>query len=263
MQVLPVKMQEAKDKGQAFFLEIYLVELRTQKLWLVAADEDIDWDGHHFTAVPVKRGTITKSMDNIVSEVDLEVGDCTDELLDYVMSGFDFRGCRVTIGRILYPDSLQDNTWSWVFMGAIDNPTFSNGVFKCKVSCEFPKIDVPSRMFYLACNSEFGDAICKQNKCTTTLTVVSSGGCGINVGRTYPSNYWKYGTATIDGESRNIINSSGNNITVNANFLQPIDGRVIKLERGCNHTFEWCTKVYHNARNYSGFPAVPWESEYR
>lgn len=263
MQVLPVKMQEAKDKGEAFFLEIYLVELRAQKLWLVAADEDIDWGGEHFTAVPVKRGTITKSMDNIVSEVNLEVGDCTDELLDYVMSGFDFRGCKVTIGRILYPDSLEDDSWAFVFSGLIDKPVFSNGVFKCSVSCEFPKIECPSRMFYLACNSEFGDEDCKANKGTTRLNIVSSNGNGINIGRSYPTDYWKFGTISIAGESRNIISSNSNMVVVNANFLQPIEGKAAELVRGCNQTFEWCKKKYNNAAHYSGFPAVPWESEYR
>lgn len=263
MWVLPQKMEKAKQSDEPFFIEIYLIELLDRKIWIVAADEDIEFNGQHFTAIPIKRGTITKSMDNIVDEVDLEVGDCTDDFLEYMMCGSDFRGTRVTIGRILYPDSLTDGSWAWVFSGLVDSPSFSNGVFKCKVAMDFPKIQTPGRGFQLACNSEFGDPECKYDKGTLFTTVSSASGNRVTYGGNHPKDYWKYGTIKVGAEVRNIIWSDGSIVGLNANFLQPIAGKSCELNRGCNKTFEWCKEVYHNTANYSGFPAVPWECEYR
>lgn len=266
MQNLPVKMAEAKNSDNPFFLELYTIHLRTETLFIVAADEDITFGGQKFTAVPIKRGAITKSMDSIVNEVDLEVSDCgdrDDELLAFLINGFDFRGCRVNIVRILYPDSLKDSSmFSWVFSGEIDKPSFSDGVFTCIVESKLPNIEAPVRDFQVACNSEFGDSECCMSKGTSNLTVRRGQGNKIHLGNAYAKDYWKYGTITIAGEARNIISSQDDYIVVNVNFLQNIDGKTAEVVRGCNMTFDWCKKL-GNQKNYSGFPAVPWEAEYR
>ena len=262
-QTLPRVMTKAKQTDNPFFLELYKIALRTETLYIVAADEDIVFNGQKFTAVPVKRGEITKSMDSVVNEVDLEVSDCSDELLAFLINGFDFRGCRVDIVRILYPDSLTDSSvFSWVFSGEIDKPSFSDGVFTCTVESKLPNIEAPVRDFQVACNSEFGDAECCMSRGTLECTVTRGRGNQVNIGNAYPKDYWKYGTITIGGEARNIISSKDGYVVVNANFLQDINGKTAEVNRGCNMTFDWCKKL-GNTKHYSGFPAVPWEAEYR
>ena len=263
MQKLPVIMMEAKDSDNPFFLELYRLSLRTETLYIVAADEDIVFRGQRFTAIPVKRGAITKSMDSIVNEVELEISDVTDDMLTYLMCGFDFRGCKVDIVRILYPDSLSDDSmFSWVFSGEINKPSFSDGVFTCTVESKLPNIDAPVRDFQVACNSEFGDAECCADKCVTETKVRRGQGNIIFINAAREENFWKYGTIKIKGEARNIIASDGNQIVVNVNFLQDIDGETAEISRGCNMTFDWCKRI-GNQIHYSGFPAVPWEAEYR
>lgn len=264
MQTLPVRIQEAKEKENSFFIEIYEIHLRTQVLYLVAADEDIVYDGQKYTAIPVKRGSVTRSMDSIVNECELEVGDCTDDLLAYVMNGFDFRGSMCLIRRILYPESLNNpEIFGFIFAGEIDEPQFADGVFTCKVTSQFPHVSVPTRDYQVACNSEFGDAECCANKGIANLEVRRGQGNIIYLSNAYPKDYWRHGTIKIAGEARIIIESHDNQITTNVNFLQEIDGKTAELSRGCNKTFEWCKSQYNNAIHFSGFPAVPWESEYR
>ena len=263
MQHLPVRMVEAKNSENPFFLELYKIQLRTEDLYIVAADEDITWNGIEFHAVPVKRGAITKSMDSIVNEVDLEVSDCSDELLAYLMNGFDFRGSRVDIARILYPDGLKDtDLFTWVFSGEINKPSFTDGTFSCTVESKLPNIEAPVRDFQVACNSEFGDAECCADKGLVELTVSRGTGNQVYLGNAYPKDYWKYGTITVNGESRNIISSQDNYVITNVNFLQDINGCKAEVARGCNMTFDWCKRL-GNQIHYSGFPAVPWEAEYR
>lgn len=263
MMTLPVCMAEAKEKDNSFFLELYQIKLRTQTIHIVAADEDIHYNGQLFTAIPFKRGEITRSIDSINNEVTVELGDCTDDMLAYVMNGFDFRGCKATIIRILYPESIKDpNIFSLVFTGELDEPEFQGGVFSCKIQSRFPNIQAPARDFQIACNSEFGDTECRMNKDITELTVSHGGGNNIIISASYPENYWTYGSIIIGGEWRVITASTGNTIRVNVTFAQNINGKKATLARGCNKTLKMCRK-YGNTIHYSGFPAIPFESEYR
>ena len=264
MYKLPVRMKEAKESDNPFFIELYTIYLRTETLYIAAADEPVRFGGQEFVANPVKRGEITKSMDTIVNEVELEVSDVTDDMLTYLMNGFDFRGCRVDIIRILYPDSINDESiFSWVFSGEIDKPSFSDGTFSCVVEAKLPNIEAPVRDFQVACNSEFGDAECCADKGTITTTVRKGSGNEIIISDMHEADYWKYGTIKIKGESRNIISSEGGVLIVNVNFLQDINGEQAEISRGCNMTFDWCKEHFNNQIHYSGFPAVPWEAEYR
>ena len=132
MITLPVSMSEAMESGNPFFIELYTIQLRTSTLFLAAADEDVTFAGQKYLAVPIKREEINRSLDSIINDCQLEVSDCSDDLLRYVLNGYDFRGCKCNIIRIEYPDSLEDVTnFSWVFSGEIDEPSFSDGVFTC------------------------------------------------------------------------------------------------------------------------------------
>ena len=263
MLILPVQMKEAVASGNPFFIELYVITLRTTTLFLAASDEDVTFAGQKYLAVPVKREELNKSLDSITNDCSLEVSDCSDDLLRYLLSGYDFRSCRCNIIRIQYPDSLEDETnFSWVFSGEIDEPSFSDGVFTCKVVREFPQIQVPSRDFRLACNSEFGDAECRMNIGKETLTVTKQSPNVLVLPKSYEKNYWKHGTITMEGESRTIISSENNTVTLNINFLQEFESRSAELVRGCDKTKTMCQK-YKNMKHFSGFPAIPFENVYR
>ena len=71
----------------------------------------------------------------------------------------------------------------------------------------------------------------------------------------------KDGVISVGGESRIITQSSGNTVTLNVNFVQGITGHSATLRRGCNKTVEAC-RAFGNMKHYSGFPAIPFESNY-
>ena len=262
MITLPVKMKEAKESGDPFFIELYMLKLRDGIMRIAACDENILYNNEEYTAIPFKRGEVKKSIDNIIDSCEVTLGDCTHEMLRYVLDGFDFRGCESLVFRILYPDSLKDPTIvQYVFSGLIDEPSYTGGEFSCKIKSRLPEIECPNRNFRLACNSAFGDAECGMSLAKETLTVQSVSSNIIKLDKKYASNYWKDGVISVSGESRLITDSDGNTVTVNVNFVQDITGHSADLQRGCNKTVDRC-RQYGNMRHYSGFPAIPFENSY-
>ena len=262
--ILPVSMDKAKDSGNPFFIELYSINLRTGAMRIAACDENIVFDGETYYGIPFQRGEITKTTENIVDSCTITLGDCSFEMLKFALNGFDFRGCSATILRIQYPDSLKDpSIVQWIFSGTIDEPSFSGGVFSCKLVARLPEVDCPHRDYRLACNSEFGDAECGMPLNKTAVTIRRATDNRITLSRSFGENYWKDGTISIVGESRQIIESHGNDVYVNVNFAQAnVAGKRAELIRGCNKTVAACRR-YNNMKHYSGFPAIPFESEYR
>ena len=262
---IPVSLQQMKDKGETFFIELYEVSLRTGTIYLAACDEEIEFNGHTYIAVPFERGEISKSIDQVTDQCSISIGDIDDNRLAYIMNGFDFRGCAALITRIAYPESLEDNQGFYVFYGYLDNPAYEDGVFSCTIKSYFPSVEAPCRTYQVSCNSAFGDCICGMEKNRTVLEIVSVSEVGIiTVNESYSDDYWKDGTASISGESRLITASSGQTIQVNYSFLQgDLVGKNIILERGCDKTFDTCKNRYDNLKRFSGFPAIPFESQYR
>ena len=256
-------MAEMKEKAETFFIELYAIKLRTGMTYIAACDEDIVYNGQKFLAVPFKRESLVRSMDNITDSCKVTLSDVDYGLLSYVMQGFDFRGCECTVFRIQYPDSLTDpSIFQWIFAGSIDEPTFSGGTFTCTIMSRFPQIDTPNRFYQLACNSEFGDEECRMSLAPSNAKVVSSDGRVLVLDRGFSDGFYRYGVCDVEGESRNITEQTGNVITLNVNFVQDMVGKTVTLTRGCDKSKEMCQR-YGNMRCFSGFPAIPFESVYR
>ena len=260
----PVEMQKAKETQAPFFVELYVLELRTGVSYIAACDEDIEFNGNTYIAIPFTRDDITRSADNLFDETTVSLGDVDDTKLAYVLSGFDFRGSKIGIFKIQYPDSLKNPSIVLpVFIGYIDSPSYSNGVFSCSMKSIFPTVQVPRREYQIQCNSDYGDENCGLSLSQVETKVTAVSGNTLTLANSYSNNQFVNGIATITGESRNIISSSGNKIKVGINFLQDrIVGKTIRLERGCDKTKECCKRL-GNLRHFSGFPAIPFESVYR
>ena len=261
--VLPVCMAKAKESNNPFFIELYILNLRTGVTRLAACDENITFAGETYLAVPVQRGDIGRNLDTINDAVEISIADCSYEMLQFVMNGFDFRGCTATILRIQYPDSLKNaNAVQLVFSGFIDEPSFSNGMLSAKLNARMPEINCPNRNYRLACNSEFGDSECGMDLAKESVAVTGRMGNVITIDVSHEKDYWKDGVISVEGESRVISSSSGNTVTINVGFAHDAEGKSAELSRGCNKTVERCKK-YGNMKHYSGFPAIPFESAYR
>jgi uncharacterized phage protein (TIGR02218 family) len=265
--ILPQKMSEMKDSDATFFIELYIVKLKTGTIYLAATDTDITFAGQTYMAIPFQRETIDRSMDNVIDSCEISLGDGDYDKLAYLSNGFDFRGADVTIFKISYPDSLEDDTIKSIsFMGYINSCSYSDGVFSFSLNTRLPNIEVPNRSCQLCCNSEFGDAECGISLEETNVELANgSTNSNILLSSTYETNYWKDGVIFIKGESRLILSNEGNKIVVNYSFLQSDikGGMEATLIRGCDKTKESCRDRFDNMKNFSGFPAIPFENVYR
>lgn len=267
MVILPQKMSEMKDSDKTFFIELYIVKLKTGTIYLSATDTDITFRGQTYIAIPFQRETIDRSMDNVIDSCEISLGDGDYDKLAYLCNGFDFRGAEVVILKIMYPDSLTDgNLCSISFCGYINACSYSQGTFSCVLNTRLPNIDVPNRVCQLCCNSAFGDDECKMSLATTNINLANgSTKDKILLPTTYAKDYWKDGVISIRGESRLILSSEGNKVIINYSFFQDDvkGGTPATLIRGCDKTKETCKNRYNNMRNFSGFPAIPFETVYR
>lgn len=263
--MLPVRIQEEKEKNETFFIELYVLKLRTGISYIAAADEDIIFNDNTYVAIPFERGEITKSVDQVTNQCDIKIGDVDDTKLSYLMNGFDFRGCEVAIVRIKYPDSLSDpNICLPVFYGYIDSPAYEEGTFGCVIKNYLPNTQAPQREYRGSCNSKFGDELCCMSLAGETKKVAGYEGNVIHLDGSWPEDYWKDGVITCNGESRIITKSSGADVTVNYRFLQwSLESQDASLIRGCDKNQLTCKKRYNNLIHFSGFPAIPFESTYR
>lgn len=267
MIILPQKMSEMKDSDATFFIELYIVKLKTGTIYLAATDTDITFAGQTYMAIPFQRETIDRSMDNVIDTCEISLGDGDYDKLAYLSQGFDFRGADVTIFKISYPDSLEDDTIKSIsFMGYINSCSYSDGVFSFSLNTRLPNIEVPNRTCQLCCNSEFGDSECGISLEETNVELATgSTSSNILLPSTYETNYWKDGVIFIKGESRLILSNEGNKIVVNYSFLQSDikGGMEATLICGCDKTKETCQNRFNNMKNFSGFPAIPFENVYR
>lgn len=151
-------------------------------------------------------------------------------------------------------------------MGYINSCSYSDGVFSFSLNTRLPNIEVPNRTCQLCCNSEFGDSECGISLEETKVELANgSTNSNILLPSTYETNYWKDGVIFIKGESRLILSNEGNKIVVNYSFLQSDikGGMEATLIRGCDKTKESCRDRFNNMKNFSGFPAIPFENVYR
>ena len=258
-------LQEAKEKEHLTVIELYEISLRTGKAYICNTDKDIIFEGHKYISVPLEREEISQSTDNIDDSMKIKMSDATTEQLQYIIAGFDFRGCTVRVRQILYPESLNDNAISReVFYGYIDNPAYENGEFSCTLRSRIHKVTVPRRTYQTMCNSQFGDEICQMDKARQSgklAKIIQSSTLIIDI--TKEDNYWNNGIMTIEGESRMIRKSEGNKIyTYYPFFAKLTEGQTYTIERGCDKTATNCGK-YNNLDRFTGFPSIPFEDIYR
>lgn len=258
-------LKEAKEKTHLSVIELYDISLRTGTAYLCNTDKDIIFEGHKYISVPLEREEISQSTDNIDDSMKIKMADATTEQLQYIIAGFDFRGCTVRVRQILYPESLNDNSISReVFYGYIDNPAYENGEFSCTLRSRLHKVTVPRRTYQMMCNSQFGDVICQMDKARQSgklAKIIQSSTLIIDI--TKEDNYWNNGIMTIEGESRMIRKSERNVIQTYYPFFATLkEGQTYTIERGCDKTATNCGR-YNNLERFTGCPSIPFEDVYR
>ena len=262
---LNTELVNAKEQDHLSVIEIYDISLRTGMMYICNTDKDIEFEGHKYVSIPIEREEISQSTDNIDGAMKITMADATTEQLQFVIAGFDFRGCQVRVRQILYPNSINDNSICRdMFYGYIDNPAYENGEFSCTLRSRIHKVTVPRRTFQSTCNCKFGDDICTMDvnkEIGKIIDVLDDNKIAIEKKR--DDGYWNNGIIVIEGESRMIQKSTGATVTTFYPFFATITrGENYAIQRGCDKTIDTCTK-YGNAEHFAGFPSIPFEDIYR
>lgn len=262
MQILPVKLMEAKEKYETFFVHLVTLQLRSSTLHFAVCDQDINFAGINFIAFPVSIGAIKSTVDSKMDNVDITISDCTNAFKVALLKGEDFRGCVMDVTRVSYPESLTDTTlFQLVFRGELDSPSLDDGKseFKCTARQLMSNYET-GRTLMFGCNNQFGDEDCGVTKETVTGTIQAWHFLNkIQVEQTYPDNHWRHGYITINGQSIAIIDSEYTTVTTEFPFAAMYSG-AYTLTSGCNMGWDYCKSRYNNRKNYSGCPAIPWEN---
>jgi uncharacterized phage protein (TIGR02218 family) len=114
--------------------------------------------------------------------------------------------------------------------------------------------------FQKTCNHTVGDANCGVTLSTYQVTVPQSAVTGTaishaNIGGE-ADGYWLRGWAKNGNETRTILSHSGNDITINAPFVENTTGDVT-ISPGCDGTKSTCENKFNNLANHFGFPNIP------
>ena len=207
---LPVAFREALESGSVFDIELYEVHIPNMTLYLCSCDINIQFNGRTYLALPIRRGEISKTVDNSIDSCELQISNATDKFTQLLFKGIPFTGSRIYIYRILYPDSLTNaNMIKPVFMGRVDAPELtSDGIFKVTVTTDVPNVRGGRRTQY-SCTSVFGDASCRCNidKISTVIDQVKQRDDGYYVGIRNPVEEQTYrnGVLIASGEARKIV----------------------------------------------------------
>lgn len=265
MKILPVSMERAKELASSFFIELYVLHLKTGIIRICNCDEIITFAGNEYYPVPIQRGTIKSTVDAKIDNVELKIADTDNSKVSALLQGFDFRGRYVEILRIQYPESLEDdNAVMTMFYGYLDTPSYSNGEFTVTVKASFPNNKIPCRITQYFCNAQFGDEQCKMDKVKRSVSVntndylpnkIKLNEEGIEAG------FYKNGLITIGYETKLIKDNTVEDGVCYVLTQYPFLGDILEtaiLQRNCDKTPEMCDK-YDNRKNYSGFLAVPKE----
>ena len=261
----PEPSDNSDNLNNLCIVDIYDISLRTGDIFICNTDRDIMFEGKKYLAIPVQREEISRSVDNIDNDVKITMADATTDQLQFIIAGFDFRGCKVKIRQIVYPDSTyNDQLYRDCFYGYIDNPAYENGQFSCTLRARIPKVTVPRRTYQSTCNCKFGDALCGLDiDRTNGLIEYVSADNQIVIDAVKADDYWQNGIITIEGETRMIRASKGGIITTFYPFFSNIRvGMHYTVQRGCDKTFTSCKK-FDNLQHFTGFPSIPYETIYR
>ena len=265
MKILPVRMETAKESKNPFFIELYRIYLKTGIIRICNCDVVITFAGENYYPVPIERGSIKTTVDAKIDNMDLKIADADNEKISALMEGFDFRGRKVEIVRIQYPESLEDKSLVMpVFWGYLDAPSYSNGEFSVTVKASFPKGNVPFRTTQYICCNTFGDFNCQMDKARKEFEIElnSSTPLKIKLKGNVENDFYKNGLITIGYETKLIKTCYTEG--VNYFYVEPYYSFNVDLTdkavltRNCDKTPEMCAK-YNNRKHYGGFIAIPKE----
>ena len=229
----------------------------------VANNEDVGG----YTALAVKRGTITSEDGTILNEVEIGLDNVGLDFKSYVLGGsLERKEVKINLLFVSSNGSLQGTVL--LYWGIMDAPKGDeNWVTVTVRPFEMLDREYPKRIYQIGCNWRF----CEATTCGLSLSdydyngtlSAESNGTLLTIAHGQLIDYFVPGYAEIIdgdyvGEVRPIASNGTGDATVRVSFGHTIpSGTAIKLQKLCAKNPDACQNIFSNYDAYGGFPHVP------
>lgn len=267
---LSTDMLAEKDKEQNQPRELYQIHLDQETIYLAMHPHDIEFfdengDPQTYYAAALSRDAINTNTDTKVDTTKVQIDNVTRDMSAYI-ANTEFVGRRMVIWKVFLDELDDPNDYIPVFDGYMDEPQISQYAMSVKVVSSLDTLDkkLPGRTFQVSCNWQFSSEECGVTVPTKTGTVDSLSSDHITINDsdiTEASNYWKYGSITIDNQTRIIKESGSGYVKVEYPFPADVSaGDSYDMRAGCNKSYDNgvnnCSD-WNNTQFYGGFLSIP------
>jgi len=236
--------------------------LRDATYRYVANNQDIS----NYTALAIKRGTITTEDGTILNELDIGLDNVDLAFRQWVLGGnLERRECKI---NLLFTSGTSLLGTVLLFWGEMDSPKGDENWVTVTVR-PFYMLDreYPRRIYQIGCNWRFSH----QTTCEMHLDdyqyigalSAESNGTLFTIAHGQAVNYFVPGYVEITngdyiGEVRPVAFNGAGDVTVRVSFGHTVpSGTGIKLQKLCAKNPDACQNTFNNYANYGGFPTVP------
>jgi len=241
--------------------ELYVVEYGGSTERFTNYATDIVFLGHTYTAISIKRTSITKDADLRAQTFTITTIP-TDFFRRYVPAT-PVEPVGIKLYRALYSDL---SSYALIFQGLVKSVQFSGGQVgvECIANAQYLRKKIPSYIYQAFCNHRLFNTQCGVNKLTykvvATMTSVSGTTLKAAVFATKPNGWFNKGYIELSdtGDKRMIIAHSGDTIVIHA----PFDSRVavgisLNAYPGCDGSPTTCQTKFNNYDNALLMPLIP------
>ena len=262
-------IQTLKDNPENMPFEIYQIYLDEATLYMACYPEDVqffDENGNPQTyyAAALSRQSVNTKTDTEVDTTTVSIDNVSQEMSAYI-AATEFVGRKIVIWKVFHEDLSSADNYVPIFAGYMDEPKISQYSMSVTVVSSLDTLDkqLPGRTFQTNCNWQFGSTECGVTVPTKSGTIdsISSDHMTINdLDITEASDYWKYGSITIDNKTRVIKESGSGYVIVEYPFsTNVVAGDSYDMEAGCDKSYDsghGCI-FWNNTQYYGGFLSIP------
>lgn len=252
-------------------IELYTFTIGAAITRVTSAEDDITEDADLFTAVPIKRTSVTGGgpdarKDHLILEVP---GDNT--IATQYINSIPGVTAIVTIERLQRPDfSPGPPEVVRIFQGKISSVLFEKSGRLAKIRVE-PLItaqskSIPTFTYQGLCNNVLFDDLCKVDDTdpsfrlsTAAVTDVTSNNITVTGAGSNGDGYYTGGFVESAGaaERRLILQQTGEVLTLLLPFGTSPLGTNVTVFAGCDHSISTCKSKFDNVINFGGFAFIP------
>jgi uncharacterized phage protein (TIGR02218 family) len=248
----------ANETGQGSPIELYHFQRGLENWYYTSYDDDVVFSSNTYLSTQIGRSDIEWQQEIEKSEITVSVPRNNTMIAPYVVYP-PTEIMLLTIYREHFYDGDSEYLLYW--QGRMLNVEFKGSIADMTCETTFTSMKRPGlrRKHTPQCPHVLYGGKCGLNDQTFRVngSLVDSTGVTISSVQwgTYPDGYFTGGRVVYDTyQRRDILDHTGNILTLNAPLEGAIPGQSVAAYPGCAHNLSDCTNKFNNVINYGGFP---------